>query len=122
MYTSSPAEFALQNSSEGGVKGYGKLPLVSMPAAAVPMEGIGIEIRNCVPSFMSELCIGISMTRTASKLNYLTGAAEMQLAEMKFHLHAFHWTLDVDALLTPTYLMLSTVNLQHLEKHGYADF
>ena len=73
MYTSSPAEFVSQNSSEGGVKGYGKLPLVSMPAAAVPTEGIEIKIRNCVPSFMSELCIGISMTRTASKLNCFTG-------------------------------------------------
>jgi hypothetical protein len=78
-----------------------QLPLVSMPAAAVPTEGIEIKIRNCVPSFMSELCIGISMTRTASKLNCFTGR-NATFVEMKFHLHAFDWTLDVDALLTPT--------------------
>jgi hypothetical protein len=45
-------------------------------------------------------------------------AAEMQLAEMKFHLHAFDWTLDlgpwtldVDALLTPTPVRYHTVVL-----------
>lgn len=46
VYVSSPAEFVLQNSSEGGVNGYAKVPLVAvaMPPAT-PVVPVNMDIK-----------------------------------------------------------------------------